>query len=224
MRSVSLVLGAVLLCSSPSYAQAGPGRESGPAGQADEPSSYCKFALWVEPSYKYDLQSFWGIALGGALIGQAVADTVNEEKLQSRKNELEKALPPEAILAALQKADLSRFSKGGAQVISLMPASPELKKLIKSPKRSSTISSHCYTEFYITGVKANKTLIYGTLFDARFSIKQFEGEKVTLQYSDNIRRKIPDFPPETPDAAAKSYAGVQRIFSEQLEYYLKKIK
>lgn len=224
MRLVTAALIVFLVCSSPSFAQARAGEGVGPSGKEVVVNSSCSFALWVEPSYKYDLQSFWGVALGGALIGQAVADTVNEEKLQSRKNELEKALPPEAILAAFQNSDLSRFSENRERTISLMPANPDLKKLLKSTGRSSSINSNCYTEFYVTGVKANKTLIYGTLFDVRFTVKKFEGEKLILQYSDNIRRKIPDFPPATPDMAEQSYAGVKRVFSEQLEFYLKKIK
>ena len=219
MRKISLAVAAAVLCP-PLSAQTPLGISAEESGKA----SSCTFALWVAPSYDYDLQSFWGIALGGAIVGQAVADTFNDEKIQKRRNELEKALPPEAILNAFQKVDLSQLSGGRAHIVTLMPISTDLKKMRKSAERSSEITSLCYNEIYVTDVKANKTLIYGTLFDVRFSIKQFDGNTLKMQYSDKIRRKIPNFPPETAESVEMSYAGVRKIFAEQLEYYLKKLK
>ena len=182
----------------------------------------CAIGVWVAPKFDYALQSGWG-AVGG-LLGQLAADQANRDKITSRKNDLEKALSPEIIYEILKSSDLSKILAGSKPVYLPLRKDENIKALAKSKNRNIKTEYDCYFEIYVKNISAQKTMIYGTFFDANFVIKKFDHENEAYSYSDSIRRKIANFPPANEGDIDSSYQGVRKVFSEQFAFFVGKIK
>ena len=231
MRSLATFAGMLAVLAAPQTAQAE--ASTGQASASNNPISVsntapatCTVGLWIAPKFDYDLQSLWGGVAG--LVGQALADEANSDKLYDRRNELEKALPTEAVYQIITSANLEKIAKEGAiKFLPLQlvpPTSQNMKSLMLSKSRNSDFSGGCYYEIYVSKVSAYKTIVYGTFLDSKFTIKKFSGENVSGSYTNSIRRKILGFPAKTPEEIENSQAGVRKIFSEEFEFFLKNSK
>lgn len=186
----------------------------------------CTVGLWIAPKFDYDLQSLWGGVAG--VLGQALADEANSDKLIDRRNELEKTLTPEVVYGIITSANFQNIRKKEDLFFLPLQSSPvsqeQMKNLVNSKVRNSEFSGECYYEIYVTKVSAYKTIVYGTFLDSNFRVKKFTGRDVSGTHSNSIRRKIKDFPAKSPEETAASREGVRKIFAEEFQYFLDKAK
>lgn len=221
----SIIFGffAVISSLAPQLAHAQNPVEQSVEGNIDNPreDSSCTFAIWTPTKFKYNLQSGWGVF--GGLLGQAAADSANKDKLQDRRNELEKVLDPDVVFRIFQDSNIKNIEKFKNAKFIKLSSDLDPKLALNSQLRSSESTEKCYYEIFVNKVTAEKTIVYGTFFDTQFAVKDFSYSK-PLIYKDSIRRKIENFPPKTQSDIDNSYSGVRKVFSEQLDFFIQKYK
>ncbi len=185
-------------------------------------SSQCTVAFWTPTNFKYSLQgagALWGGVIG-ALIDQAANKGVREE----RKNELEKALDPDVAFEIFKSSNIRSISEFNDIKFITLPKDLDEKSSLKSNLRSAHDDSECYIELFVTKVRADKTMIYGTFFDTSFALKDFRSKGNPRIYKDTIRRKVQNFPPKSEEEIDSSYQGVRQVFLEQINFFINKYK
>lgn len=221
LLAIAAVTSAAFL-TSPTLAQQDDASPSGVAAATASAASPCTVGVIVAANFDYDLQSIWGGAAG--IIGQALADEANRDKLQERRNELELALPPEALFEIITKSDLQKVGIAPGSHFLPLRRDGSADMLVKTKTSIFRDSGDCHYELYVTRISASKTIMYGTFLDTKFNIKKYSGGKIVYTYKDTIRRKISNFPASAESDVTPSRLGVQEIFRQQWEYFLGKVK